>query len=396
MSQETPPNDNVNPTGLTPVPLLTQEPSSLRGRAVGLALAICAVMTIGTVGFRILSPTTPNWIDCVFQTLVIVTTLGMDVVGIQNSSAPTGIRIFTMILSVLGIGIAATGFTTLTSFVVEGELSSLLGRRRMDRDIAKLRNHHIVCGAGRTGWNIIQDLIKARSPFVVIDKDGALLREIATRSQPLFRRQILFRRQLLYISGDATDEHTLQSAGLSRATGLFASLSNDRDNLFLVLSARHLNPEIRIIARGYEGSVQAKLKRAGADAVIYPNQIGGLRMSSELVRPIVVDFLEPILRDNRHGMRFEEIIIDDHNRFIGKTLREIHIRERTGLLIIACRPRGGEFVYNPPAETRIEAGLTLVALGAPEQIHHLRSLLDQPEEGAGRGRRTEDGERVSV
>ncbi|HET6383232.1 MAG TPA: NAD-binding protein [Armatimonadota bacterium] len=230
--------------------------------------------------------------------------------------------------------------------------------------VAELENHYIVCGAGLTGWYIIRELMDTRRPFVAIDLNEETLRDLAARGPAPC------------IAKDATEESTLAEARLDRAVGLVASLSSDRDNLFLILTARHLNPGLRIIARGYELSAQEKLKRAGADSVIYPNHIGGRRMVSEMVRPAVVGFLDQMVRDTRHAMRFEEAVVGRHSQVVGKTLEESGIRQATGLLVIGARHGEGRFIYNPSAETVLHEGMALVVLGAPEQVTALRGIAE--------------------
>ena len=346
---------------------MNEQPRELRDRVVMVAVSIVLLLVVGTVGYHILDPTRPPFIDALFETVVIITTLGMDILNLARASL--SLKLFTIILIFLGAGVAAYAFTTLTAFVVEGELSDLLGRRRMDRMIARLKNHYIVCGAGRTGQYVVRNLEEAGVPFVVIDQDGARLREVSAG------------KPILYLAGNATEDAVLAAAGLSRAAGLLAALENDRDNLYLVITARHHNDRLRIVSRGYDLSADSKLKRAGADAVIYPEQIGGMRMVSEMVRPNVVEFLDAMLGENRHPIRFEEVVIHEENRHIGQSLEELKIRQKTGLLIVAYRIGEGEFVYNPPASTVLSVGMSLVAMGDAEQIRHLRSMLDEAPEG---------------
>lgn len=345
---------------------MNPDSGALRRRVVWLIAIIILLIAVGTVGYRVLDTRNPQpgWLDCLFQTVVIITTLGLNPNSVDQSGAPVPIKIFTIILILVGIGVAAYAFTTLTAFVVEGELTVLLGRRRMDREISKLENHYIVCGGGRTGTYIIRELLSTNRPFVVIDTEEAALRDVAGigGTYP-------------YLIGDATEESMLLKAGIDKAAGLLATLSNDRDNLFLVLTARHMKSTLRIIARGYELSAKAKLERAGADTVVYPNFIGGLRMVSVMVRPAVVGFLDQMLRPEHQQVRFEEVILSETSRMVGKTLGESAIRQKTGLLVVACRDKGGEFLYNPPPATVLQNGMELVVLGGVEQMARLHELV---------------------
>ena len=242
----------------------------------------------------------------------------------------------------------------------------------MQAEIAGLDQHYIVCGAGRTGSYIIRDLRNTRRPFVVIDQDEEVLRELTSGGY------------LLSICGNATEEHVLASAGLDRAAGLLAALPEDKDNLFLVLTARHLRPDIRIIARGTDISAEEKMKRAGADSVVYPNRRGGRRMVSEMMRPAVVGFLDQMLRP-RHSVRFEEVVIPDGSHLCGRSIADSGIRQKTGLLIVGCKEPGQPFVYNPPATTVLTPRMALVVLAEPQEVAFLKALADRDLLVASRG-----------
>ncbi len=333
-------------------------------RIAKVLLAAVAVMTFGTVGFKLLDHAhkgSATWYDCMYQTFIIVSTLGIDKVsGLLDNHWG---RSFSMIVWLSGAFVYTYALTTMTAFVIEGELSDFLGRRRMDREIAKLTNHYIVCGCGRTGLYIVNELIATKRPFVVIDTDQDRLRETAEQ-----------KKGLLYLVGDAHEEEMLTVAGLARSQGLLATLASDRDNLFLVITARQLSSKLRIIARGYELTAKDKLVRAGANNVIYPNFIGGMRMVSEMIRPSVVTFIDQMLRDE---LRFEQVVVREGAPLDGKTIGESGIRQQTGLLVVACRVGAGDFDYNPSASTVIRPDMTLVLLGHTDHLPVLRQLAGE-------------------
>lgn len=323
-------------------------------------LCLILVQAIGTAGYMILEGW--DFTDASFMTVITVASVGygethpLDVPG----------RWFTIFLILGGIGTLLYGVTNLTAFVVEGEFQALLRRSRMDTNIEKLSGHFVVCGAGRVGRNIAEELSVLGYPVVVVDRNPDHL----TRLEDLPRTP-------LFISGDATDDEVLGRAGVERAAGFVAALATDADNLFVVLSVRQLNPSVRIIARVNDPEVTAKMTRAGADKVVCPSYIGGLRMASELVRPNVVDFLDKMLREKDGRLRVEEARVCAGGSATGKTLSEAQIPKHTGCVIVARRHPGGEFEFNPSADTRLDEGDVIVAMGEVSQVRKLKELTGE-------------------
>jgi voltage-gated potassium channel len=180
---------------------------------------------------------------------------------------------------------------------------------------------------------------------------------------------------MLYVLGDATEDHTLIQAGIERASGLIAALTHDRDNLYVTLSARSLNAKARIVSKVVEPEAAAKMIRAGANATVSPNTIGGRRMASELIRPTVVEFLDQMLRDKERNLRFAEVTIPSDSRFVGRALKELPTRHETNTLVVAMRTVAGQLQYNPPGEAKIEAGIVIVVLGQADDVVKLRELV---------------------
>lgn len=233
----------------------------------------------------------------------------------------------------------------------------------MTKGIEQLRGHVVVCGVGATGAHILEELVATQTPFVAIDRDRQRLQRLDEDFPEL---------ELHYVVGDATDDHVLEEAGITRARGIIAALHDDKDNLFVTVTARALNPGARIVAKSVESSADNKLRRAGADAVVSPNRIGGMRLVSEMVRPVVVQFLDLMLRDKQKSLRIEELPIPDHSSLVGSELRKTDIRRKSNVLVIAVRTPDGAFHYNPGPETTLRRGMVLVVLGETEQVIRLR------------------------
>lgn len=235
----------------------------------------------------------------------------------------------------------------------------------MQRAIGTLTDHVIVCGIGTTGRHIAAELGAVGVPFVVIDRDGARLEELSEELQDT----------LLYVHGDATDDHVLELAGIDRARGVISALNDDKANLFVTISARALNPKIRIVAKSIEASTEGKLRRAGADAVVAPNYIGGVRLFSEMVSPKTVAFLDRIVRfGSGISVGIESIDIPPSSPLVGKRLAETRIRE-AGALVVAVHRPDGDYVYNPGSEHLLEAGDSLIVLADSRDVAALRKQV---------------------
>ncbi|RJP22630.1 MAG: potassium channel protein [Candidatus Abyssobacteria bacterium SURF_5] len=327
-----------------------------------LLLAVALLITTivgGTVGYRSLTADQYSWLDCFYMTVITLGTVGYGEV-IDTSHYPA-VRLFTSVLILFGMGTLAYSISTVTAVMVEMDLGDVFKRRQMNQEIRKMRNHFIICGVGSTGSCIAQELLKTGTQFVAIEREQSHL-ETALKLG-----------EFPYIKGDATDDEVLLQAGINHASGLAAALSTEKDNLFLTLTARQLNPSIRIVARGLDESVNRKLRKAGADAIVSPAVIGGLRMASELIRPTVVSFLDTMLRDSSASIRFEEIPITPSSQFRNQTIRTARLRDNANLLVVAVKEAGASrFIYNPPPDTVLDEGMTVVVLGDSQQVQRLR------------------------
>jgi voltage-gated potassium channel len=316
------------------------------------------LMAFGTFGYYLLFNGREHLMDCLYMTVISLTTVGYG--EILNVRAVPGARLFTMVLITGGMGILIYALSSLTAFIVEGQFTGLIRRSRMMKQIEHLQGHTIVCGGGSTGYHVAGELLKCGRRVVVVDVDP----------KPLERCRAL--GDVLTVEGDATEDRNLRDAGIERASGLVAALHSDKDNLFVVMSAQILNPDLRIVALAHDEAIEAKMKKAGADAVVSPYFIGGLRMASELVRPTTTQFLDTMLRAESGTIRISEIAVAGGSPFIGKSLKDLDLPRKHNLLVLAVieRDRKG-FLYNPPAGHMLADGQTLVVMGDVKDVNAL-------------------------
>ena len=325
------------------------------------------VMGIGTTGYHVIGGGIWTWEDCLYMVLITISTVGYGEMLHDLEHVDWG-REWTIGLIFLGTGTMLYFVSMLTAMVVEGDLRGVLEMRRMQSRIDKLDHHIILCGAGTTGEHVLRELMATQTPFVVVERDHERIEELYEE----------YGETLLFVEGDATNDDVLLHAGVERASGVVAALHEDRDNVFLTVTARQMNDQIRIVAKAVEMEAESKLRRAGADAVVAPNYIGGIRIASEMVRPSVVQFLDVMMRDPEQKVRIESVTVQPGSAIAGKTLRDSGIRQQTALLIIAVRERGGKYVYNPRAEKQVQVGDTLVAMGESPDLLKLEQLAATP------------------
>ena len=332
-------------------------------KRIFIALSIfLLVFVVGVAGFKIFGGSEWSFLDSVYMTVITAATIGYG--EVHDLSLNPAARTFGIVYIVLCLGTIAYAVSSITAFVVEGELKNILGRRKMEKEIARLQDHYIVCGADETAQSIIKELVVTQKPFVVVDPAKEKLDKLAALVGPV-----------THIHGDAADDTVLQKAGIERAKGLIACLPTDEANLFVTLSARSLNPALRIVAKGIDVNSHKKMIKAGADSVISPTFIGGMRMVSEMIRPATTTFLDMMLRERERVLRFDEVTVRPGSALAGKTIEESKLEEKSGALLVALR-RGGakEFDFNPAKTTKLAEKDVLVFIASPEMIQGLEKI----------------------
>jgi voltage-gated potassium channel len=326
------------------------------GLLYGLGLLV-ALHVVGTVGYMYIGRPTATWIDSFYFTFITVATIGFGET-VDLSTHPMG-RLFTVFIAVIGIGAMSYLFSTMVALLVESDLNADLRKRRMEKTIAKLSGHYIVCGIGRVGSNVANEMHKTKRTFVVIETDRAAL-----------DRWLEQEPGTLYLHGDAADDDALRFAGVQSAAGVFAVTGDDSHNLMVSLSVKLLNPKARVVARMHDIRNAAKAKRAGADEVVSPDFTGGLRIASAMVRPHVVNFMDQMLYSDEN-LRVEEIIVPAH--VAATPLAELVPKSREYMLM--ATHEHGKWVFNPPDSHLVKAGTALVLMVTPEARAHLEKSL---------------------
>ncbi len=313
---------------------------------------------MGTAGYYLIGKGQYSLMDCFYMTVITVATVGYrEVVDIAESA---GGKLFTVFLIFSGMSVILYFLSNVTAFLIEGDIKEIFWRKKMQKLIGRLRGHHIVCGTGRLGWHVVEELHLTGRHVVAVDMDTAALNALREKYPAVG-----------IVHGDATDNDVLQEAGIAHASGLVAATGNDRDNLVVTLTARQASASLRIITRCNDIKNTEKLKRAGADSVVSSNLIGGLRMASDLVRPAVVSFLDRMLRDRDKNLRVEEAGVPAGSPLVGKPAGEV----KRHVLLLAIQAKDGSYEYNPPDGRTIEEGATFIFMGAPEERTKIESLL---------------------
>jgi len=254
--------------------------------------------------------------------------------------------------------------------LVEGEITNIFWRRKMLKRISELKDHYIVCGLGDTGRHAVEELARTHAPYVVIENNEDHIKRMVNHESGLYR-------EMLYIMGDATDADMLDNLGIDRAKGMITTLATDKENLIITVLARQRNPNLRIVARCIDQKFAERLMKAGADSTVSPNQIGGMRIASEVLRPHVVNFLDLMLKDKSRTLRIEEIEIPEHSSWIGKRVADLHLRGSYNLLPLALKDAYHDgkkhgFWVNPPENVTCHAGLVLIVLGDTKDVSNAR------------------------
>jgi voltage-gated potassium channel len=313
-------------------------------------IALISIFIIGTFGFHLIE----GWslTESLYTTVITLSTVGYG----DFYPETAGGRLFTVILVIFGVGTMLYTIGLLTETMVDARFRSLMGRGKLEKMIKKLNRHYIICGCGRIGYLICKELSQEKIDFVVIDNNPEII------------QKIIEDESFIYYKGDATQDKTLVAAGIKRARGIICALPSDAQNLYVILTAKELNPDIYILSRSEEIESEHRLLRAGADRVISPYVLGGMRMAMAISRPAMLDFIEITTRRQSLELRMDEIDICEGSPVIGKSLEESEIRQRYGLIIVAVKKDSGQMIFNPMASYVISQGDKLIALGEDDNV----------------------------
>lgn len=324
-------------------------------------VAILALIVVGIVGFQLIEGW--NWLDALYMTVISFSTVGFHEVNPLSSAG----RFFTVFIIFSGLVILALLSASVTTWFVSSQIFARRKIQKMKKQIANLKDHVIVCGGGETAKTVIREFRKSDKPFVVIEHNPDIVQEL----NELFPN-------LLIIEGDATKDEVLEEANIKQAHSLITTMPVDADNLFVVVSARDLNPNLTIISRAVDPHTENKLYKAGANYVIVPNVLEGLRMAAVILRPTLVSFLKIMMANTDISLRLEEIDIPPESSLVNKTLQEARIPQRTGLLVIALkRAADSKWFFNPVSSTMLNKNDKLIVLGEVERIKKLYSIIKE-------------------
>jgi voltage-gated potassium channel len=312
-------------------------------------------MVLGTLGYILIEGW--NFSDAFYMTILSISTTGFQEVHPLSESG----QLLTVFIIIMGLGALAYFVGRLVQVVIE---NYLMRRRRMEAKLRRLKNHYIVCGFGRMGRNICEDLTEAGEKFVVIEQDQN-------------RLPALDELGYLYVTGDAASDESLLKAGIQNANGLIAVVSSDAENIYTTLSAKSLNPNITVVARALQDESESKLKKAGADRVIKPYELVGHRMAQLVLRPGIEEFIDTVVRRGGKSIMMEEISVEQTSCLVGQSLRESPIRKELNIIIVVIHREDGELIYNPPSDVRIKAQDRMIAIGDRKQLERFASLCTE-------------------
>lgn len=327
-------------------------------RIIILAVILTVLATVGTVGFVVIEDL--STIDALFLTADLISTVGMG-----TSPQTSAGKLLAMALIVIGVGTLLYAFGILIEFLIGGYLADMLGERSMKKKISELGGHYLICGYGRVGEQVAKEFTRAGESFVIVDSNPESIERCKLEG-------------LLHVEGDAADDETLTRAGITRAKGLVACVDSDADNVFVTLSARVLAPELRIVSRGNTEESISKLEKAGADKVISPYAIGGREMATLMLRPMVSDYLDVVTCGGELELRVEQFTLNAGSPVLGKTIKDLQIRQQTGASVLAVKKSNNTFDTNPSPDTLLQENDALITVGTRQEIQALEQMLAIP------------------
>jgi voltage-gated potassium channel len=310
----------------------------------------------GTLGYKLLEPEY-SLFDALYMTVTTLTTVGYQEVHPLHTQG----RVFTIFLLLGGVMTFFFATTEIIRGIVSGELHTLLGRRIMEQNLAAMKQHIIVCGYGRIGRSICQELVRQKVAFVLVERNEGIVRDF---QMP----------EAVAVAGDATSDEVLKKAGIERARALITVAASDADNLYITMSARLLNDNLFIVARAEQPEAEQKLIRAGANRVVAPHALSGLKMTHAVLRPAVVDFIELATRTEHLDLNIEETLVHPGSRLAGTTLRATRLRQDPGVIVVAIKRADGHMLSNPSGDHTMQAGDTLIVVGGMGQLDRLKKL----------------------
>lgn len=331
-------------------------------------LLLVLIVSVSVIGYRLLGGPGVSILDAIY--MAIITLAGVGYGEIVDTSHNPWLRIFNIVVIMVGVTFTVYVFSAVTAFLVEGQLTDLFRKRKMQKRISELRHHYVVCGLGDTGRHIVAELHKTQTPFIVVDHSEEHIKAFMDAHGDTYR-------EMLYIVGDATDESVLDQVNIEHAKGLIAAVSSDKDNLVITVVTRQRNPKIRIVSRWTDPKYADRLTKAGANSTVSPNAIGGMRMASEVLRPHVVGFLDMMLREKSKTLRIEDLVVHAHSPWAGQQLGDLKLKMQYNLLPLAVRStREGtdsHFWVNPPDTIVVSAGSVIIVMGDVNDIKHART-----------------------
>ncbi|MGF9963905.1 potassium channel family protein [Bacillus rhizoplanae] len=325
---------------------------SARKQLIIAIICMCFVVIVGTIGFMIIEEI--SMFQAFWMTMITVLTVGYgDAVPLTKAG-----KIFALLIIPLGVGIVTYAIGVVAAMIVEGNLFQAMRRKKMEKQIAEIKDHIIVCGCGRVGLQVVQELREKNIPFIVVDREESVLVE----------------QKLLYVHGDATEDEVLHKAGITRAIGLVAIVASDAENVFITLTARGLNTNIKIIARAEKQESEEKLRRAGANKVINPSSMAGIHIAKGIANPLTVNYIDTVLYGTEQNFAIEEIEMAAGSSLIGETLMEANIRNRFDITILAIL-RDGHIIHNPTGAEKLAERDMIIVFGPVEKLEQFEKEL---------------------
>lgn len=317
--------------------------------------ALLIIIAVGTLGYRLIE----GWdvLSSLYMSVITISTVGFKEVYPLSLAG----KIFTIFFVIFGVGTTLYAVGAGAQFMLEGQIRDILGRRKMSKKIQEIKDHYIICGYGKVGQEIYSEFSSRKVPCLVVEKDPEMVEKA-------------IKDGALVVQGDSTEDSVLEEAGIKKARGLISAVASEADNVFISLSARVLNPNIFVVARAETREAERKLLRAGADRAVSPHSLGGTRMALAALRPHLVDFMQVATSAEGLDIRIEELEVKEGSVLSNSTLRDCEIRQKVGAIVLGIHKKDGQMVYTPSADSKIEAGDILIAIGRREELEKLEKL----------------------